>query len=132
MELPIHLTGTVEHGEKVGRTIGFPTANLELKETPTDLRPGVYFGRCEIVGETGTYWCLPYFGPRTIFGETQPVFEVYIYNFDQQLYGKELKVTLLAFSRPPAPAELVNSLAKLATLLESDKQHGLMLQQQYP
>ncbi len=118
-EFPL-ISGKVIHGDKVGRTIGFPTANLDVDLTPKELQPGVYFGTCELNGQT--YDCLPYFGPRLIFGELKNSFEVYIYNFDQEIYDQELSVTIKTFLRAP---EKVNNLDELKAKLELDKAEGL-------
>jgi riboflavin kinase/FMN adenylyltransferase len=122
MQLPQVITGRVIHGEKVGRTIGFPTANLDVLLSTDQLDAGVYFGECVINGKS--YNCLPYFGPRLIFGETKNVFEVYIFDLDSEIYDKELTVTLKKFQRPPVQ---VNSLDELKQLLENDKRAGQLL-----
>lgn len=120
MLLPLTIQGKVIRGEQVGRTIGFPTANINTQIDEENLDAGVYIGECEIVGKK--YYCLPYFGPRLIFSETQNVFEIYIYDFDDQIYDQNVRVTLLKFQRAPIQ---VDSLPKLKKLLESDKKAGL-------
>ncbi len=122
MQLPQVITGRVIHGEQVGRTIGFPTANLDVQLSTKDLDAGVYFGDCVIEGKS--YDCLPYFGPRLIFGETKNVFEVYIFDLDSEIYDQQLIVTLRKFQRPPVQ---VQSLEELKALLENDKKSGLQL-----
>ena len=121
---PLTLKGKVITGEKAGRTIGFPTANLDEVPSEKELRPGVYFGNCTVTGKT--YFCLPYFGPRYVFGEVQNVFEVYIYDFHQEIYGQNLEVTLFYFLRSP---KKVLNMEQLQALLEEDKKIGLELQQ---
>jgi isopentenyl-diphosphate delta-isomerase len=63
------------------------------------------------------YLGLAYFGPRYIFGKTQDNFEVYIFNFSQDIYGKFLKVKLLKFLRAPVK---VGNLTKLKEILQRD------------
>jgi riboflavin kinase/FMN adenylyltransferase len=123
---PIRHLGTVIHGEKVGRTIGFPTANLAQTPNPESVKPGVYFGQSQVVGETTWYDCLVYFGPRYIFGEQVNSFEVFIYDFSGDMYGKELAVMLSHFQRHP---EKITNLEQLQQLLERDKLVGETLRQ---
>lgn len=125
---PFIFSGKVIDGEKVGRTIGFPTANLETEPKVEDLSLGVYLGTCQLPhsSEPIHYNCLVYFGPRYIFGEIKNNFEVYIYNFDQQIYGQELRVELTHFIRPPFD---LKSIEELQSQLEQDKQSGLKLLQ---
>jgi riboflavin kinase / FMN adenylyltransferase len=126
---PFTVIGKVTHGEEVGRTIGFPTANINNVPEREELKPGVYAGVCSIYDGAKLRWerlpCLPYFGPRHIFGETHDVFEVYIYNFDQTIYDHNMEVTLTHFIREPKE---IKSLQELQTQLEADKRQGLALQ----
>jgi len=101
-------------GEAVGRTIGFPTANLRLVNPPK-IKPGVYVALITLARLK--YLGLAYFGPRYIFGEKPDSFEVYIFNFNRQIYGEKLTVKLLRFLRKPLP---VANLKKLKQLLEQD------------
>jgi len=119
--------GTVISGDQVGRTIGFPTANLKTSDVSAELKPGVYYAECEItdIGEVKTG--LAYYGPRLIFGEVTNNFEIYLYDFDRDIYGQELAITLHHYVRPPLPFE---SLEALQLQLEQDKAAGLVLQGQ--
>ncbi len=86
--LPFTFSGKIVHGERVGRTIGFPTANFDHVPNEEDLDNGVHVGFCRINKQK--YYCLSYFGPRFLFGEVKNRFEVYIYDFTGQLYDKTL------------------------------------------
>src|SRR5260221_11478568 len=110
--------GIVIHGEKVGRQIGFPTVNIDRLPS-TELAKGVYVGSCLI--DDKTYDCLAYFGPRLIFGEQKDCFEAYIYNFNQEIYGKNIEFTMLSFVRAPLP---FTTLPDLKAQLEQDKIQG--------
>jgi riboflavin kinase/FMN adenylyltransferase len=95
---PYALNGRVRHGDKRGRTIGFPTANI----TPGDhINPkfGVYAVRVRrgesLIGEG-----VANFGMRPTVGGLQPRLEVHIFDFDNDLYGQRLSVDLLQFVRP--------------------------------
>lgn len=116
--------GTIVPGEQVGRTIGFPTANFAIAPSPTDLPQGVYFGWCEVDESSNSHPCLAYFGPRHIFGEVHLNFEVYVYNFSGDLYGKRVFAHLTHFVREPVK---ITTLPELQELLERDKQTGLEL-----
>lgn len=119
-------SGKVIHGEKVGRTIGFPTANLDFLPRLNELERGVYFGHAHI--DEKTYPCLAYFGPRYIFGEEKDNFEVYLYEFNRDLYGKRLFGNLDFFIRSP---KKIQGLAALQKQLEDDKKIGLTLLQNF-
>jgi riboflavin kinase/FMN adenylyltransferase len=116
--------GKVMAGNQLGRTIGFPTANLDINPDNLDLKPGVYVGTCEV--NNAKYLCLPYFGPRSVVGETKNCFEVYIYDFDQDIYGQVITVQPQHFIRPPLKIETVE---ELKLQLESDKKTGLKMVQ---
>jgi riboflavin kinase/FMN adenylyltransferase len=91
------IEGTVELGDQRGRTIGFPTANVALGE---HLRPrfGVYAVRV-LVDEV---WrdAVANLGRRPTFGKIQENFEVHLFDFAGDLYGKTLRVELIDFIRP--------------------------------
>lgn len=108
------ISGKVVKGEAVGRTIGFPTANLALPEKPK-IKHGVYAALVKLLGKN--YLGLAYFGPRYIFGQKQDNFEVFLFNFHREIYGKNLRVKLLHFLRPP---KSVTRLERLKQLLEQD------------
>jgi riboflavin kinase / FMN adenylyltransferase len=111
-------SGTVIHGEKVGRQIGFPTLNIDSLPGG-NIAKGVYAGTCSV--DDKSYDCIVYFGPRLIFGEQKDCFEAYLYDFDQEIYGKFVSFELFAFTRPPLP---FTSLPDLQAQLEKDKVEG--------
>ena len=89
------LEGTVVEGAKRGRTIGFPTANLNLKED-NKLLPcnGVYFVRIEHNNEY--YFGVANIGLRPTFNNVkEPITEVHILDFTKEIYGNELKVEFI-------------------------------------
>ena len=98
---PWEIEGIVEQGDRRGRTIGFPTANVALGE---HLRPrfGVYAVRVLIEGEAGTRWrgAVANLGRRPTVGKLQENFEVHLFDFEGDLYGKTLRVALVDFIRP--------------------------------
>ena len=91
--------GLVEHGEKRGRTIGFPTANLHLGEL-IHPRHGVYAVRTRIAGETDWRQGVANFGRTPTTGIRDPLLETFIFDFDGDIYGQQLEVALVRFLRP--------------------------------
>jgi riboflavin kinase / FMN adenylyltransferase len=96
---PWRIEGVVVHGEKRGRTIGFPTANLYLEDQLAP-RFGVYAVRVNIVGEKAWYSGVANFGRTPTTGLRAPLMEINIFDFEGDLYGKRLEVGLHAFLRP--------------------------------
>lgn len=98
---PFEIEGRVEHGDKRGRTIGFPTANVELGEY---LRPrfGVYAVLAGIDEGPRTVWHkgVANLGLRPTVGGLTERLEVHLFDFDGDLYGRHLRVQLDTFIRP--------------------------------
>jgi riboflavin kinase/FMN adenylyltransferase len=96
---PWRVEGEVVHGEKRGRTIGFPTANIYLED---QLMPrfGVYAVRVNVIGETAWHSGVANFGRTPTTGLRKPLMEINVFDFNGDLYGKRLEVGLHAFLRP--------------------------------
>ncbi|MGQ9366954.1 bifunctional riboflavin kinase/FAD synthetase [Azospirillum sp. ST 5-10] len=98
---PWEIEGRVEHGDHRGRTIGFPTANVELGEY---LRPafGVYAVRTGVDQGRATVWRdgVANLGRRPTVGGLVERLETHILDFDGDLYGQHLRVQLVEFLRP--------------------------------
>ena len=114
------IEGAVELGDQRGRTIGFPTANVALDE---HLRPrfGVYAVRT-LVDEA---WrdAVANLGRRPTFGKLKENFEVHVFDFSGDLYGKTLRVALVDFIRPEMKFAGLDQLkAQLAADGESARQ----------
>lgn len=100
---PYSVTGQVIHGEKLGRTLGFPTINLGGTIDQFVLpKPGIYLGIVEIESddlENEQWKVLISAGYRpTVDGETYLV-EAYLINFSGDLYDKQVSLTFLSFLR---------------------------------
>jgi riboflavin kinase/FMN adenylyltransferase len=95
------IEGRVEEGDKRGRTLGFPTANIRLGEY---LHPakGVYAVRAGIDKGGQTEWRdgVANFGSRPTFDKQDLLLEIHLFNFSGDLYGKHLRVTMVDFLRP--------------------------------
>ncbi|MBR9835268.1 MAG: riboflavin biosynthesis protein RibF [Alphaproteobacteria bacterium] len=93
------IDGVVEHGEKRGRTIGFPTANLHLGDL-LHPRHGVYAVRARIEGESDWRDGVANFGRTPTTGLRDPLLETFIFDFDGDIYGRHLEVALVRYLRP--------------------------------
>ena len=112
---PHLLTGEVVSGQKLGRTIGIPTANLILPEGLVVPKKGVYACRVDIDGEN--YLAVTNVGSRpTVDGQGITV-EPWILDFDGDLYGKKIAVEFFAFLRPE---EKFENLSALQTQIRCD------------
>jgi riboflavin kinase / FMN adenylyltransferase len=92
---PYSLRGTVQKGDGRGRELGFPTANL-LLDDPLKLLPadGIYAVRTVIDGAARD--ALLHLGPRPTFDSAAVTMEVYVLDFDADLYGRSLEVSFCA------------------------------------
>ncbi len=88
------LKGVVVAGNRLGRTIGFPTANMKLYE-PLKLVPGrgVYVVEAEVLGRK--YRGMTNIGQRPTVGGTFTTIETHILDFDEDIYGLPLRITFL-------------------------------------
>ena len=85
------LSGTVISGEKLGRKLGYPTANIKLEhDYPLD---GVYLTRTVI--EKENYISLASIGNKPTFNGTEKILEVFILDFHEDIYGKNIEVYFL-------------------------------------
>jgi len=93
--------GHVQRGDARGATIGFPTANINMRET---IYPalGVYAVRVGLADECGTRWHdgVANLGRRPTFGGDDVVLEAHLLDFEGDLYGKRLRVAFITFLRP--------------------------------
>ena len=101
---PYNLIGSVIQGQQLGRTIGFPTANLQLPLDKFLPCLGVYAVRVFILEQTpeseNALWGVMNIGNRPTVGGTQASVEVHLLDFVSDLYGKKLMVQLVKFLRP--------------------------------
>ncbi|GJL91423.1 bifunctional riboflavin kinase/FAD synthetase [Hyphococcus sp.] len=93
---PWSVTGAVVEGQKVGRTIGFPTANMTLGEL-IEPRHGVYATRARVDGETCN--AVSNFGRRPTVGSDAPLLETHLFDFGGDLYRREIEIEFVAFLR---------------------------------
>lgn len=116
------LKGVVVEGNRLGRTIGFPTANMQLYE-PLKLVPGngVYFVEVNTLGRTFKGMCN--IGCRPTLGEGKArTIETNIFGFDEDIYGLDLELTFVAKIRDEV---CFSSLSDLSSQLEKDRKKCL-------
>ena len=105
---PFTLSGQVVSGDKRGRALGFPTANLEVKPDQAVPGDGIYV----TLAHVGDEWLpsVTNIGLRPTFGGKKRLVETYILNFDGDLYGKRLEVDLLGKLRDEKRFDTVEEL----------------------
>lgn len=107
--MPYMIAGEIVRGNRFGRTIGFPTINILPPDNKLLPPNGVYFSRVRIDGEV--YRGITNVGYKpTVAQERVLGVESYLYNFQQDVYGKPAEVCLLSFHRPERHFESVEAL----------------------
>lgn len=115
---PWEIEGRVEHGEKRGRELGFPTANVELGDF---LRPayGIYAVRCAVDEGGPLAWHdgVANLGIRPMWRTETPLLEAYLFDFSGDLYHRHLRVQLVEWLRGE---EKFDSLEALIAQIDRD------------
>ena len=86
-------------GDRIGRTLGFPTANLDAGVLKDIKKEGVYAAEVHLGSQI--YRGALYLGPRIVLGETTRVLEIHLLGFNREIYGETLRFRLGKFIRPP-------------------------------
>lgn len=116
---PYSIRGRVIHGDELGRTLGYPTANIALDRYRAPLT-GIF----AVVAWDASGRRLPgvaSIGRRPTVGGTRPLLEVHVFDFDGDLYGAHLRVELLARLRPE---ERFDSLGAMTERMHEDAQRA--------
>lgn len=92
------INGRVCAGDQRGRTIGFPTANVELGES-LEPKLGVYAVRVVVEGDSTVHGGVANIGRRPTFDKRDVMLEVHLFDFAEDLYDKHIRVELVAFLR---------------------------------
>jgi riboflavin kinase / FMN adenylyltransferase len=111
---PWFVSGTVIPGERRGRDLGYPTANLRL-DSACGLKLGIYAVRVGLAGHL--HDGVASFGRRPMFDNGEPVLEVFLFDFDRDLYGQSLDVAFLAWIRHEMKFD---SIAELVRRIDED------------
>ncbi|HKV53495.1 MAG TPA: bifunctional riboflavin kinase/FAD synthetase [Candidatus Binataceae bacterium] len=117
---PHFIRGPVVHGRERGRTIGFPTANIQSR---TECLPpdGVYATR--LVLDDGAYPSISNIGMRPTFAEPERTIEAHIFDFNRDIYDREVKLEIIERIRPERKFESAQALgAQIASDLKRAKE----------
>ncbi len=105
---PFHLTGVVEHGDRRGRELGVPTANIKLPSRKVTPAFGVYAGH--VRWNDHRYMAAINIGVRPTFGEGDVLVEAHLLDFDADLYGEQIVVELEHYLRPEIKFDNIDDL----------------------
>lgn len=127
---PYCLDGVVVSGKQLGRTIGFPTANIQLSD-PDKVVPATGVYAVKVIYKNTVFNGMLNIGHRPTVDENGALtIEVHLFDFDGSLYGEKLRVCFVAFLRPERK---LPGLSQLIQQLEKDKEHALnILLPQHP
>ncbi|MEA2975794.1 MAG: riboflavin kinase / adenylyltransferase [Alphaproteobacteria bacterium] len=106
---PWFASAIVIHGEKRGRALGYPTANLRL-DPACGLKHGIYAVRVGVDGRR--HDGVASFGSRPMFDNGAPLLEVFLFDFDGDLYGKVIDVAFIAWIRHEMKFDSVDDLVR--------------------
>jgi riboflavin kinase/FMN adenylyltransferase len=113
---PFSIRGRVAHGQKLGRTLGVPTANVILKRNKTPLT-GVF--AVTVATAAGKYNGVANIGMRPTVGSLQPILEPHLFDFAGDLYGQRIEVT---FNEKIRDEKRFNGLDELKAAIHQDIQ----------
>lgn len=94
---PYFVKGTVLHAKHNGTAMGFPTANISIDRNRLPLCDGIYATLCYIDGKE--YKSMTNVGAKPTFGDNSVSIEAYIFDFHQDLYGKQIKIEFIKRTR---------------------------------
>lgn len=118
---PYFFSGEVVKGNQLGRTIGFPTANIQIKEDYKLIpKSGVYIVKSTIKNEL--FYGMMNIGNRPTVEGTNQTIEVHFFNFDQDIYNQIITIEILDFIRDEQKFE---SLEALKNQIQKDKNHTI-------
>ncbi len=106
---PWFVSGTVEHGVKRGRELGYPTANLRL-DPACGLKHGIYAVRVGVGNKR--YGGVASFGRRPTFDDGAPLLEVFLFDFSDDLYGATIDVAFVSWIRHEQRFENIDDLVR--------------------
>ncbi len=109
--------GKVVEGDRIGRTIGFPTANIEIPE-PYKLIPAIGIYAVQVQLDNVVKNGMLYIGTRPVLDGKTLRIEVNIFDFDDDIYGKEIRIIFVSRIRGDMP---IKDLQKLKEKLNEDK-----------
>lgn len=109
--MPYSVIGTVSHGNRIGRTLGFPTVNLLPKENKLLPPNGVYYSK--VLWQGNEYKAISNVGYKPTVTEEKVIgVESYLYDFTGEIYDHTIEVSLLEFKRPEQQFSGLDALRK--------------------
>lgn len=105
---PYRMSGKIVKGDRVGRTLGYPTANVDLRRRQSAVM-GIFAVRVHGL-EGGPHDAVASVGSRPTFAGTKPILEVHIFDFDADIYGEYIHVDFIAWLREQEKFDLVEDL----------------------
>lgn len=118
---PFQICGEVIHGKKLGRVLGFPTANIRPNALKINIPLGVYGVKLKIEGYDKIYTAIMNIGRTpTITNNNQVISETNILDFNEDIYGKKITVYLYKMIREEKKFE---NIEKLKEQMTKDKQY---------
>ena len=109
------INGKVQKGKQLGKKIGFPTANIDIKDYIL-AAPGVYAIRAKILKRDNFLEGIANLGYRPTFNGKKILLEVHLFNFSGNLYNKYLTVEFLKFIRKEKKFKNIDQLRKQITI----------------
>ena len=119
---PYTLSGRIVKGDKLGRVLGFPTANIDL-DSHDKLIPAEGIYAVKVLHENSDYGGMLYIGTRPTVDGSKRTIEVNIFNFEREIYGETLKVSFIKLLRMDSK---FHDLESLKDQLHKDKQAAIV------
>lgn len=118
MSRPYSIRGEVVHGRGIGRSMGFPTANIDIPKNMVIPKDGVYLSR--VLFESQEFCGITNVGSKPTVDVSNKNIETYIAGYDGDLYGETIEIEFLKYLRG---IRKFDSLEELKTQLEKDKEN---------
>jgi riboflavin kinase/FMN adenylyltransferase len=105
---PYRMSGKVVKGDKVGRQLGYPTANVDLRRRQSAVM-GIFAVRVHGI-DGGPHDAVASVGSRPTFNGTKPILEVHLFDFDEDIYGRYIHVDFIGWIREQRKYDAVEDL----------------------
>ena len=115
---PYSMTGRIIHGNQLGRTLGFPTINIACQRKKIALS-GIFAVNVRIESFDEIFLGVAHIAKRSIVNDHEPILEVNLFDFDQDVYGKRVSVSFLHKMRD---TQSVSDLSQLKQMISKDVQ----------
>jgi len=109
---PFEINSIVIKGQQLGGKIGFPTANIEFEQDIVRPKYGVYAVNLYIIEQDKWFSGIANFGIRPTIKDNKEVLEVHLFDFNQNIYGKQVRVAFIEYIRAEQKFENLDELKK--------------------